>query len=227
MANQGLLRPLSLAVDQIRDPRIRKPLLISLGIAILVYMVLIGGAVGYLTNASLTTWSWLEWLLDAVLGLASVILASILFVPIMTVVMGFFLEEVADAVDAKHYPQNPPARSQPLRESIGNAILFGAVALGLNLLALPLYLTPLAPVVLIALNGYLVGREYFELVALRHRSRKDVRALHKKYRKRIWISGAVFTVLFTLPLINLIAPLLAAAAMVHVHQDVAAPEPAS
>ena len=64
-------------------------------------------------------------------------------------------------------------------------------------------------------NGYLVGREYFDMIASRHLDPAAARALRKSYRGRVYVAGLVLAVLFTVPVVNLFAPMLGAAAMVH------------
>jgi CysZ protein len=93
------------------------------------------------------------------------------------------------------------------------------VAVALNLLALPLYLLP-GPnlVVFLALNGYLLGREYFELVAQRRMSPLDAARCRRAVRARVWAAGAMIAVLLMVPLVNLIAPVIAIAFMVHLFE---------
>jgi uncharacterized protein involved in cysteine biosynthesis len=90
------------------------------------------------------------------------------------------------------------------------------VLVGVNLLALPLYLVPgLNVVVFYAMNAYLLGREYFELVALRRLDPRTARGLRRAHRLRFFIAGLLMAALFTIPVVNLVASLIAAAFMVH------------
>ena len=94
---------------------------------------------------------------------------------------------------------------------------FVLVAVALNVLALPVYLlsTVFAPLVFFALNGYLLGREYFEMVALRRVDLAAALALRRRYLGRLWLVGAGFAFLMTVPIVNLVTPVLATAIMVH------------
>ena len=91
----------------------------------------------------------------------------------------------------------------------------------LNLLALPFYL--LLPginfFVFLGLNGYLFGRTYFEVVALRRLDRGTAKAVRRHFAGRVFIGGLVITGLFSLPLVNLVAPVIATAFMVHVFES--------
>ena len=70
----------------------------------------------------------------------------------------------------------------------------------------------------LALNGYLLGREYFELVAGRRLPWSTVRALRQRTRARLWLAGAVIALLLTVPVLNLVAPVVAVAFMVHLFE---------
>jgi CysZ protein len=69
------------------------------------------------------------------------------------------------------------------------------------------------------MNGYLLGREYFELVALRHSDFDAARALRRRNRGMVFASGIVVAVLFTVPLLGWFMPAFATAFMVHVYEN--------
>jgi CysZ protein len=90
------------------------------------------------------------------------------------------------------------------------------VVVALNLLVLPLYLLPVAnALIFYALNGYLLGREYFEMVAPRRLEQGPRRELWRRRRLGFFLAGVAFAFFSTLPLVNLLAPVVAAAAMTH------------
>jgi uncharacterized protein involved in cysteine biosynthesis len=68
-------------------------------------------------------------------------------------------------------------------------------------------------------NGWLLGREYFEQIAFRRMSLEQARALRRPYGLRLTVAGTAIAFLATVPIVNLITPLLATAYMVHVVQD--------
>src|SRR5690606_14625183 len=115
----------------------------------------------------------LQWLVD-IAALGAIALASFfLFPAVMASIMALLLDDIARAVERRYYPDLPPARPQPLGEAVLGNVIFILVTLTLNLLVLPLYLIliwipPLNLVLFYLLNGYLLGREYLEMVALRH-----------------------------------------------------------
>jgi CysZ protein len=142
-----------------------------------------------------------------------------LFPAVMVVVMSFLLEDIAEAVERRHYPELTPAREQPLGEAVVAALTFVAVALLLNLLILPLLFVPFLNLfVFYLLNGYLLGREYFELVAARRFDTAGVRRLRRKYRGRVMLAGVAIAFMLTVPLLNLVAPIVATGYMLHVFE---------
>ncbi len=169
-------------------------------------------------------WSGLiEWLFGAA-GIFAVLIASFfLFPAVMVMALSFLLEDVAAAVERRHYPGLPPARLQPWREAVVGALAFAGVTVALNLLFLPVYLLllvapPLNLFVFYLLNGYLLGREYFELVALRRLDAAAVKRMRRGHRGRVLLAGAVIAFLLTLPLVNLLMPIVATGFMLHVFE---------
>ncbi len=143
----------------------------------------------------------------------------LLFVVVVQLVAGFYLEDIVKAIEARHYPDLPPASGQSAGGAALASLQFLAMLLLLNLLAMPFYLIPLIGVgVFYGVNGYLFGREYFELVALRRIDARSAKTLRKAERGKVLGAGMLTTVLFSLPLINLVAPIVAAAAMVHIFE---------
>ena len=175
------------------------------------------GLLGMLTNN-------LEWLTDIFGVAAAVFLSWLLFPTIASVIVSFFLEDAADAVEAKHYPNLPQPRRQGVIEIFRVTLQFSGLAIVLNFLALPFYavlffIGPFNLFVFYALNGYLLGREFFELVAHRRATLDQARRLRQAYKGQLFLAGVVIAFMMTVPIINLIAPLIATAAMVHLTQN--------
>ena len=72
-----------------------------------------------------------------------------------------------------------------------------------------------------ALNGYLVGREYFEAVAIRRNDPAEAKAVRSGNASKVFVTGVVGAGLLSIPIVNLIAPVIAAAAMTHRYHSVA------
>jgi CysZ protein len=128
------------------------------------------------------------------------------------------LEQVADAVEAKHYPQLPPANKVVFSDALIDSVKFFGLLIVVNMLAVVIYLlsTIMAPIVFWMVNGILLGREYFQLVAMRRLGRKAANELRKKYRFTIWMTGFLMAVPLSLPLINLFIPVMGVAVFTHI-----------
>lgn len=232
-----MFQALSRAVRQSFDPAFRsvfnRSLLFSLVTFIAVWLVswfALDWAGAWLV-AWMRDWAgegfWvglLEWLVDIAAIGAIAVASFFLFPAVMVSIMALLLEEIAAAVERRHYPELPPARAQPVSEAILGNLIFVAATLILNLLVLPLYLIliwipPLNLVLFYLLNGYLLGREYFELVSLRRLALPESRSLRRRFRGKVILAGVVITFLLTIPLVNLVTPIIATAFMLHVFED--------
>ena len=222
----------------IADPKLRgimfKGIIGSLAVFILLWMFaafalstmiwsdipIIGGVLAWISD-----FDWIVSALDALsifaFGGAMMAATFILFPPVMTVIVGIFLEDVCEAVEGKHYPNAGPIRNQSALDSVYNALKFLGIAIGINILVLPIYIFTwwffgLGFIVYYMVNGYLVGREYFELVALRRMDPASAAGLRRAHRGRVMLAGFVTVFAMTVPFVNLLAPVLAAAMMVHI-----------
>lgn len=212
------------ALMQLTDRRTRRVLWWSLLAAAGLFASLLALAWIGLYETRLFALGPLEWIADALGGLAAVVLAVLLFPGVAGLALTLFLEDVAAAVEARHYPDLPAPRAQPLAEVAATALAFTGVTVAVNLLALPLYgvlllVPPLNVFVFYALNGYLVGREYYELVALRRLDARGAAALRRRHAGRVVAAGVVIALLATVPVANLLTPVVATAFMVHVVED--------
>ena len=188
--------------------------------ALLVFLLIWIGSQFFLFRTQLFTSGWLETLADLGGTFALLILTWILFPALVTIIVGIILEDAVTAVEAHHYPNLPAARRQSVGEVVWITSKFAVLAVILNLIFLPLYLVllfvpPINFFVFYGLNGYLLGREYFELVAHRRLEPRTARWLRRNVRWQVIFAGAFIAFLMTIPLVNLVAPVVAAAAMVH------------
>ncbi|KFE36756.1 EI24 domain-containing protein [Thioclava atlantica] len=159
--------------------------------------------------------------IDAALSIFSagiMLIASVfLMVPVASAFTGFFLEDVAEMVEDVHYPTLPPVRKLTLAESLGDTLRFFGVIVAANLIALAIYpfVIPLAPFLFFGLNGYLLGREYFQMAALRRMERDAALELYQRNKITVWAAGALMAVPLSIPLLNLFVPVLGAAGFTH------------
>jgi CysZ protein len=172
--------------------------------------------------------SWAGWLtlMAAILtGIGLAVGLALLVSPVTALVAGIFLDNIADVVERTDYPQDPPGRALPALTAFVLSLKFlGVVILG-NLVALVLLLVPGINIAAFFLvNGYLLGREFFEFAAMRFRPEAEARAMRRRNAMTVFLAGLVIAGFLALPLVNLLTPLFAAAMMVHLHKIIARAE---
>ncbi|MBA3323881.1 MAG: EI24 domain-containing protein [Rhodobacteraceae bacterium] len=213
------------ALGQMGDPRFRAVLLRALLVVVLalaaVFWAVVFGLGRVLPETVTLPWlgevgfvgALLSW---AALGLM-LALSVVLMVPATAAAAGFFLDDVAAAVEARHYPGLPPALSPGLARQAWDAARFLGLVLAANAAALVVYVAvpPLAPVVFWLVNGFLLGREYFQLVSLRRLGPAEAVRLRRRHAGRIWLAGVAMALPLSLPLVNLFVPIFGVAVFTH------------
>jgi CysZ protein len=169
---------------------------------------------------------WLAFIAAVVAGIGLALGLALLIAPVTAVVAGLFLDDVAELVEKGDYPNDPPGSSVPaFRAAILSLKFFGVVIAG-NIVALVLLLVPGVNIAAFFLiNGYLLGREFFEFAAMRFRPEAEAKALRRKHAGTVFLAGLVIAAFLSIPLLNLLTPLFAAAMMVHLHKMVSAGDP--
>jgi uncharacterized protein involved in cysteine biosynthesis len=215
------------AIAELSAPPLRRIVGLSLALTVAGFILLWLAVAVVLDHVVDFGWRPLDWLAELV-GLAGVLgLSWLLFPAVATLIMSFFLDRVAAAVERLDYPANPAPRRAPPMESVKITLRLMVVTLALNLLALPIYVfVPLVNFfVFLALNGYLLGRQYFEVAALRRLDMAATRAVRRRFGGRIFAGGVMIAGLFAVPFVNLLAPVIATAFMVHLRERLAGLDP--
>lgn len=222
---------ISRALAQMGDPRFRGVLLrgIGLTLALLIAMAVAAGwLAGWLIPDTLT----LPWIgevgfvdtLASVGGVLAVLgLSVFLMVPVASAFTGMFLDDIADAVEEVYYPAFGPAPRVDFATTLADTVSFLGVIIGANLLALILYLVliPFAPLIFWALNGFLLSREYFQLIAMRRLGRAGAKRMRRRHATVIWVLGLLMAVPLSIPVLNLIVPIIGVAAFTHLYHALA------
>jgi CysZ protein len=222
------------ALSQMLMPALRRVLLKAVGLA-LVLITIIGILMQRLLAAWAETganwaeqatgvaphaaWSALAWLLSIMAGLG-IITGALFLMPVVTAFVGsFFVDEIADVVEREHYPAEPPGRALPFFRALIEGVQFAALALLVYLCALPfIFFAGLGIIILFLANSYLLGREYFELAAMRFRSPHEAKAMRKTNAIYLFLAGMFIAAFVSIPIINLATPIFGMAFMVHVHK---------
>jgi uncharacterized protein involved in cysteine biosynthesis len=215
------------ALGQIGDPKFRSVLLRGIGLTILLLIVACAVAIWFINTLSgneisLPFIGAVPWLND-VLNYSGILLVLVLpvflMMPVASAITSIFLEDVAQAVEDKHYSSLPPAQKIPFSEALLDGLSFLGVLIAANLLALILYaiLTPFAPFIFWGMNGFLLGREYFTLAAMRRLGRDGARKLRAKHSTTVWLAGTLMAIPLSVPLVNLVIPIIGVATFTHIY----------
>ena len=223
-----MLSALSRAFAQLPRPEMRGPLIRSVAWACLVFFLLWAGLAVGIHYALARDEYWIELLAGILGSLAAPALTWLLFPSVVLMILGFYAEAIIRAVEQRHYPNlaTPPKSRQ--MANLWSGIRLALIGLVLNIVALPLYLLfpGLNLVLFLGLNGYLLGREYFDVVALRRVDWRTAQRLWRGHRVSFILSGVVVAGLFALPVVNLVAPIIGLAAAVHLVERFRGPDPA-
>lgn len=207
----------SRAMSQVFEPQFRaifwKMLGYTLGVLVVIWIALQGLLAGFLE----LPYPWLETALSVLTGIGAVFVLGFLIAPISALLAGLFQDEIADIVEARDYPADPPGQALPFATSMVQTIKFtGVVILG-NLFALVLLLVPgVNMVAFFVVNGYLLGREFFEFAAMRFMPPAEAKAFRKARGGTVFLGGLVIAALLAVPILNLVTPIFATIFMMHV-----------
>jgi uncharacterized protein involved in cysteine biosynthesis len=227
---------LAKAFGQLSDPASRGVVWRAVGLSVAIFVVLWAAAGFALDWAAEPLGAWLrdwrlgetaawalEWLVQGLAWSVLLLVSFLLFPGAMAFLLSLLLEDIARAVERRHYPGLPPAREPTLVESLAAALSFFATAAILNVILLPLYLIllfvpPFNLVVFYGINGYLLGREYFEVVAARRLDSAEAKRLRRRHRGAVFVAGVIIAFLLTIPVVNLVMPLVATAFLLHLFE---------
>ena len=224
------------AVSRLFTPEFRGVFFKSLGLTLLLLVLAWLALRGVLTGfvfpwidaflPSMPDWtSWFGVLAGVAASLGIAVGLAFLIAPVTAAIAGLFLDDVAEVVEAQDYPQDAPGRPVPLLRGIVLSAKFLGVVILANIGALLLLLIPGVNIAAFFLiNGYLLGREFFEFAAMRFRSETDAKAMRRRHGGTVFLAGIVIAAFMAVPLVNLLTPLFAAAMMVHLHKMVSASE---
>jgi CysZ protein len=214
-----MIRDFFRAIGQLADAPTRGVIWRSLLLAVLCFVALVGACSVGLHSIDLfgADWAWLDTSIDVLGDVVAFWLAWLMLPGVLAAASGLFLDRVIDRAEARYFPGLPPARSQPLSSQIANSLrLFGATIL-INLVVLPLYLyLPVLNIgIWLVVNGYLIGCDYFEMVAQRRMSIRDAKRLRVAAGFSAIVDGMIVATMMVTPFINLIAAVVGIAYFTH------------
>ncbi|MDF1610238.1 sulfate transporter family protein [Hoeflea sp. YIM 152468] len=223
-----------LSGSNLLSPASRSVLFKSLGLTVLLLAGLWFG-LGELFSATAMPWlgsflpglpDWAGWagtIAAIIAGVGLALVLALFIAPVTAAMAGLFLDDIAEVIESRDYPDATPGQAMPLGQSIRQSLGFLlVVGLG-NLFALVLLIVPginLAAFFLV--NGYLLGREYFEFAAMRFMSPRDAKRLRARNSTTVFFAGLIIAAFLSVPLLNLLTPMFAAGMMVHLNKMISA-----
>jgi uncharacterized protein involved in cysteine biosynthesis len=165
----------------------------------------------------------LAWLVSIAAGLG-ILVGSVMLMPAVTAVVGsFFADHIADEVEREYFPADPPGKALPLSLALWEGGKTAVLAILIYLCAVPLLIfAGFGAVIFFLATAYILGREYFELAAMRFWPPPQAKALRRHNWLRVYAGGLLIAAVVSIPIVNLATPLFAMALMVHVHKRVGA-----
>ena len=213
------------SVAQFDDPKFRRVLWRGMGLTIVLLIaacLLVNFGINQLLSSAwaanlIGNQSWLGALINVGGVLFTIALSIWLMVPVTSAIIALFLDEVAQAVEARHYPHLPKQTATKLQDQILVGIRFLGILLLANVgaLILSMIVPLLGPFVFWATNGYLMGREYFQMAAMRRMPRAQAQELFQRHQGSIWTAGILMAIPMSIPLVGLFIPILGAATFTH------------
>jgi CysZ protein len=161
---------------------------------------------------------WLGWAADIAGSIGASLLAFWLFLPIAAGIGMFYCDRVASAVERRFYPWVPQAKSAPPLEQAwdGIAVALNVLALSIGALILALILPGVGLILGWMIAAYAIGRGLFVAVAMRRMPRAVAESVYRQCRGTVLAQGGVLALAAYIPAMNLLIPVLGAAAMVHI-----------
>ena len=227
-----MLTDFAKAISQLGDARFRKVMWLGIALTIALLFGIYAMFLGLISSIDsgpmeipfVGEVTWVKDLLGWGSILFMLVLSFFLMMPVASAFTSMFLGDVAQAVEERFYPDLPPAPKIPFIETVLDTVLFLGLLIGANFLSLMLLpvVTFLYPVLFWLLNGFLLGREYFQIAAMRRLGRKGAKEMRKKYRREIMQSGLFMALLLIVPVLNLLMPILGAAMFTHLFHRLSA-----
>lgn len=150
--------------------------------------------------------------IGATIGIS--MLGWMLLPALLPLIAMFFQDSIADKIEAIDYPDShPPQVVRSWYKEFWQESKFMLVLVVVTLFSLPfLFLFPPAYYIV---GGYLLGREFFENVAARHLGKREARTFRRQHRWKVFLAGLSIIFLTNVPFLNLAAPFVGVAIMVH------------
>ena len=210
------------AFGDLFSPEFRSVLVKALGLTIALFIAVLIITEVLIASFTHFSWPWADRLVEVGTGLALIVAFFFLLSPVTAAFAGLFLDQIAEKVEERHYPWDPRGTPLPVGRAILISIQFFVVVLLVNLAVLPMVFFGIGAFVLVAANAYLIGREYFEMVAMRHMPVEEAKMLRKENSPTVFIAALLPAFMSLVPFVNLAVPLFSTAYFTHLFKSVQA-----
>ena len=210
------------ALGDLFSPEFRSVLLKALGLTLALFIAVLVAVEVLLVSLTQFSWPWADWVLGVGTGFALLVAFFFLMSPVTAAFAGLFLDQIAEKVEARHYPHDRRGTPLPMARAIGTALQFFLIVLLVNLAVLPVVVFGVGAVALVAANAYLLSREYFEMVAVRHMSADEAKALRRENGPLVLLAGVLPALFSLIPVVNLAVPLFSTSYFTHLFKSVRA-----
>ncbi len=204
-----------MALSDCLAPGLRAVLWRALALSLALFIGLFAGLQFLFRILTFVPWPWLETLIEVGASLGLLAAFFFLMAPVTALFAGLFLDGVAEKIEARHFPPEKRGRALATLPALRVGLQFGLLVLVINLLALPLVFTGVGAIVLFTLNAYLISREYFEMVAMRHMPVEEAKALRKHHGLQVFVAGFLPAFMTLVPILNLAVPIFATSYFIH------------
>jgi len=229
------------ALSQMLSPPLRSILWRSIGVALVLITVLAIGLQRLLSWLATSGEGWAEavlgpnfhtpleiltWIISIAAGLG-VVFGGIMLMPAVTsLVASLFVDDVAEHVEREYYPAERPGVALPFAVAMREGVKAAALTILIYLIALPfVFLAGAGFLIFFVATAWLLGREYFELAAMRFRSPAEAKAMRRDHAATVFTAGLVIAAFVSIPIVNLATPMFGMAFMVHMHKRMSGSRP--
>jgi len=215
-----MLKALVNAVNDITSPELRNVLWKSIGLSVGLFVALWFGIEFLVSTLAAFPWPWLTTALQVTTGLGLFAAFFFLMAPVTALFAGLFQDSIASKIEERHYRGQLPGKPLAFFASLGAALKFTGLALGVNIIVLPLvFFAGFGAVLFLLANAYLISREYFEMAAARYMPFSAAVELRRQNFWKIFIAGLVPGLLAMVPFINFATPVFATSYFLHLFKQ--------
>jgi CysZ protein len=229
------------ALSQMLSPPLRSMLWRSIGLALVLITALAIGLQRLLSWLAISGEGWAEtvlgpsfhtpleiltWIISIAAGLGVVFGGVMLMPAISSLVASLFVDDVADHVEREYYPTERPGVALPFGVAMREGLKAAGLTILVYLIALPfVFLAGAGFLIFFLATAWLLGREYFELAAMRFRSPAEAKAMRRDNAATVFTAGLVIAAFVSIPIVNLATPMFGMAFMVHMHKRMSGSRP--